>query len=330
MIDVFANQEPVPRYRLIIGFLAIYLIWGSTYLAIRFAIETIPALFSAGVRFLAGGAMLYAYARLSGAAAATKLQWRNSAIIGLLLIVGGTGTVTWAEQYVPSGLAALMVAAMPFWMVLIEWLRPDGKRPLMSVVAGLVLGFIGIIVLIGPIQVAAEGVFGLIGLFALLFATLSWASGSIYSRHIDLPQSKLLSVGIQMLTGGVILTLLAGATGEFPRVNFDAISFKSIAGLLYLIIVGSIAFVAYVWLLKVTTPAKASTYAFVNPVVAVFLGWLIGGEDITARTIVAAVVITSAVAVITIYKNKVPQDILPANRQAAPAIVSACENDRAA
>ncbi len=140
MIDILAKHEAVPRYRLIIGFLAVYLIWGSTYLAIRFTIETIPALLSAGVRFLAGGALLYAYARFSGAVAATKLQWRNSAIIGLLLVVGGTGTVTWAEQFVPSGLAALMVAAMPFWMVLIEWLRPQGKRPVTSVVLGLVFG----------------------------------------------------------------------------------------------------------------------------------------------------------------------------------------------
>ncbi len=306
MIDILSRHEAVPRYRLIIGFLAVYLIWGSTYLAIRFTIETIPALLSAGIRFLAGGAMLYAYARLSGAVAATRLQWRNSAIIGLLLVVGGTGTVTWAEQFVPSGLAALMVAAMPFWMVLIEWLRPAGKKPVTSVVLGLILGFVGIVVLIGPIQVASEGISGWIGATALLFATLSWASGSISSRHIDLPESKLLSVGIQMLAGGVVLTILAGATGEFPRVDIDAMSFKSIAGLIYLTVIGSLAFVAYVWLLKVTTPAKASTYAFVNPVVAVFLGWLLGGEEITMRTIVAAAIIISAVAVITIYKDKKP------------------------
>ncbi len=326
MIDILAKHEAVPRYRLIIGFLAVYLIWGSTYLAIRFTIETIPALLSAGVRFLAGGALLYAYARFSGAIAATKVQWRNSAIIGLLLVVGGTGTVTWAEQFVPSGLAALMVAAMPFWMVLIEWLRPQGKRPVTSVVLGLVLGFVGIVILIGPIQVAAEGISGLLGATALLFATLSWASGSIYSRHIDLPESKLLSVGIQMLAGGVVLTLLAGATGEFPRVNIDAMSLKSIAGLLYLTIIGSLAFVAYVWLLKVTTPAKASTYAFVNPVVAVFLGWLLGGEAISFRTIIAAAIIISAVAVITIYKDKKPEaPAADSSKTALPAATTACQ-----
>ena len=325
MIDALSKHDAVPRYRLIIGFLAVYLIWGSTYLAIRFTIETIPPLFSAGVRFLIGGTLLYTYARFSGAVAATKLQWRNSAIIGLLLVVGGTGTVTWAEQYVPSGLAALMVAAMPFWMVLIEWMRPAGRRPVTSVVLGLILGFAGIIILIGPIQVAAEGITGLLGTAALLLATLSWASGSIYSRHIDLPESKLLSVGIQMLAGGVVLSLLAGATGEFPRVDFAAMTLKSIGGLFYLAIIGSLAFVAYVWLLKVTTPAKASTYAFVNPVVAVFLGWLLGGEEITARTIIAAAVIISAVAVITIYKDKQPMKQVPDSPKEPVPAVSACQ-----
>jgi len=211
-------------------------------------------------------------------------------------------------------------------MVLIEWLRPEGKRPITSVVLGLILGFVGIVVLIGPIQLAAEGIVGALGTAALLFATLSWASGSIYSRHLDMPDSKLLSVGIQMLAGGVVLTLLAGITGEFPRVNIDAMSLKSVAGLLYLTIVGSLAFVAYVWLLKVTTPAKASTYAFVNPVVAVFLGWLLGGEEITIRTIIAAAIIISAVAVITIYKDKKPA--LPAvdpKKAVLPAAAASCE-----
>ena len=304
MIDALTTHNSVPRWRVILGFLAIYLIWGSTYLAIRFTIESIPALVSAGARFLAGGGMLYAYARWRGAIPATPLQWRNAAVTGLLLVVGGTGTVTWAEQFVPSGLAALMIAAMPFWLVLIEWLRRDGVKPTRSVVMGLILGFIGIVILIGPIQLAAGGKMGLIGTLVLLGATLSWASGSSYSRHIDLPESKLLSVGIQMLVGGLVLTLLAGFTGEFPRVNFDAMTLKSISGLLYLTIVGSIAFATYVWLLKVSTPAKVSTYAFVNPVVAVFLGWLLGGEAISVRTIIAATVIVSAVAVITIYKNK--------------------------
>jgi drug/metabolite transporter (DMT)-like permease len=327
MIDALVAQHNVPRYRIVLGFLAIYLIWGSTYLAIRFTIETIPALLSAGVRFLAGGAILYGYARWRGETAATRLQWRNAALTGLLLVVGGTGTVTWAEQFVPSGLAALMVAAMPFWMVLIEWLRRDGVKPTMSVVAGLVLGFVGIVVLIGPIQLSAEGHLGIVGTVALLFATLSWASGSIYSRHVDLPDSRLLSVGIQMLAGGAVLTLLAGATGELPRLDIAGISLKSIGGLLYLTIIGSLAFAAYVWLLKVSTPAKVATYAFVNPVVAVFLGWFLAGEEITSRTLVAAAIITSAVAVITIYKNKQHVAIVSTQPKSSTATAHTCTNN---
>ncbi len=301
------TEESASRWRIIVGFLAIYLIWGSTYLAIRFTIETIPPLLSAGVRFLIGGAMLYTWARLSGAVAATKLQWKNSGVVGLLLVVGGTGTVTWAEQYVPSGLAALMVAAMPFWMVLIDWLRPNGIKPTSGVIAGLITGFFGIVILVGPGELGGEPIH-MIGAIPLLLATLSWASGSIYSRQIDLPESRLLTVGIQMLVGGVVLTLLGVFSGELPHVNLALMSFKSISALLYLAIIGSLAFAAYVWLLRVTTPAKVSTYAFVNPVVAVIVGWLFANEELTARTLLAAVVIVGAVAILTLAKAKQPKE----------------------
>ena len=327
MIDALTTNHNVPRYRIVLGFLAIYLIWGSTYLAIRFTVESIPAVLSAAARFLAGGTLLYLYARSRGAVQASKLQWRNTAITGVLLVAGGTGIVTWAEQYVPSGLAALMVAAMPFWMVLIEWLRRDGVRPTLSVVLGLIVGFIGIVILIGPVHLAATGDMAMIGTLSILIATLCWASGSIYSRHIDLPESKLQSVGMQMLAGGAVLLVLGIATGELPRVDFGAMTLKSIGGLAYLTIIGSLAFAAYVWLLKVSTPAKVSTYAFVNPVVAVFLGWLLGGEEITTRTIVAAAIITSAVAVITVYKNKKPAPSVAAAPKASTATLNTCTND---
>ncbi len=300
------TENVTSRWRIIVGFLAIYIIWGSTYLAIRFTIETIPPLLSAGVRFLIGGTMLYTWARLSGAVAATKLQWKNSGVVGLLLVVGGTGTVTWAEQYVPSGLAALMVAAMPFWMVLIDWLRPNGIKPTAGVIAGLITGFFGIVILVGPGELGGSPI-QMIGAIPLLLATLSWASGSIYSRQIDLPESRLLTVGIQMLVGGIALTLLGVFSGELPQVNFALMTFKSIAALLYLAIIGSLAFAAYVWLLRVTTPAKVSTYAFVNPVVAVIVGWLFANEEITARTLLAAVVIVGAVAILTLAKAKQPK-----------------------
>lgn len=304
MIDAHTSHHDVSPWKVILGFLAIYLIWGSTYLAIRFAIESIPALLSAGVRFIFGGAMLYTYARLRGGVLATSVQMRNTSYTGLLLVLGGTGTVTWAEQWVPSGLAALMIAAVPFWMTLIEWLRPQGVRPSAGVVAGLIIGFMGIVLLIGPIQLASEGHIGLVAAFALLFATLSWATGSIVSRHVDLPESKLISVGLQMMAGGVGLNVLAAATGEFSQLDIAAVSSKSLLGLAYLTVIGSLAFAAYVWLLKVSTPAKVSTYAFVNPVVAVFLGWLLGGEALNGRILFAAAIIISAVTVITITRGK--------------------------
>lgn len=318
------TEDNTSRWRIVVGFLAIYLIWGSTYLAIRFTIETIPPLLSAGVRFLIGGAFLYTWARLSGAVAATKLQWKNSGVVGLLLVVGGTGTVTWAEQYVPSGLAALMVAAMPFWMVLIEWLRPNGQRPTPGVIGGLITGFIGIVILVGPGDLGGSPIH-MIGAIPLLLATLSWASGSIYSRQIDLPESRLLSVGIQMLVGGVVLTLLGIFSGELPQVNLALMSFKSITALLYLAIIGSLAFAAYVWLLRVTTPAKASTYAFVNPVVAVVVGWLFANEELTGRTLVAAVIIVAAVTIITLARAKQPKaQPVPTGAVASPTQI--CES----
>lgn len=316
------ESSTTARWRIVVGFLAIYLIWGSTYLAIRFTIETIPPLLSAGIRFLIGGSLLYLWARASGAAPATSVQWRNSGIVGLLLVVGGTGTVTWAEQYVPSGLAALLVAAMPFWMVLIDWLRPNGQKPTSSVIAGLVMGFAGIVVLVGPGNLGGAPV-SMIGAVAVLLATLSWASGSIYSRHVDLPQSRLLAVGIQMLVGGATMLAMGAIIGELPQFHISLMTFKSVAALLYLAIIGSLAFAAYVWLLKVSTPAKVSTYAFVNPVVAVIVGWAFAGEDLSARTLIAAAIIVAAVAMLTLAKGK--QARREAEVPAAPAQVSPCK-----
>ncbi len=312
----------VACWRLVVGFLAIYLIWGSTYLGIRFTIETIPPLISAGVRFILGGAMLYVYARTQDRSRITRPQLRNAAVTGVLLVVGGTGIVTWAEQYINSGLAALLVALMPFWMVLIEWLRPQGVKPPMPVFAGLLLGFFGIAVLIGPGEFGG-GAINLIGAVAVGIATLSWASGSIYSRHVDLPNSRVLTVSVQMLIGGVVLLLAGSVSGEWIGFSVSAVSLRSILGLLYLITFGSLAFAAYAWLLKATTPAKVSTYAFVNPVVAVFLGWLLGGEEITLRTLLAAIVITGAVVILILSKSRSVRQQQPATHSCPqPAVAT--------
>ena len=297
------GDASVSRSRVIAAFAAVYIIWGSTYLAIRFAIETLPPFLMAGSRFLVSGALLYAVARARGAERPERRNWTATAVIGALLLLGGNGGVVWAEQRVPSGLAALLVATVPVWMVTLEWLR-GGLRPTRGVVAGLMLGMAGLALLIGPGEFAGGRGVDTLGAIVLVAASLSWATGSIYSRSAPLPKSPILTTGMEMLAGGVLLTLLGLATGELGRLDVAAASTKSWLALLYLVLFGSlIGFTAYIWLLKVSTPAKASTYAYVNPVVAVLLGWLFANEPLSVRTLLAAAVIIAGVALITLTKK---------------------------
>lgn len=294
------------RGKLIAAFAAIYVIWGSTYLGILFAIETIPPLLMAGIRFSIAGLLLYVWARRGESAPPTRIQWRNAAIIGALLLVGGNGCVVLAERLVPSGLASLLVAILPIWMVLLEWARPGGTKPSRGVIAGVVLGAIGLVVLIGPsaLHPANTGGIRIAGVILLTFASLSWASGSLIAQHVELPKSAPLATGMEMICGGAILLVLSLILGEPMRFDVSQISAKSFAGLVYLITFGSmIAFSAFVWLLKVSPPAHVATYAYVNPVVALFLGWAFAGERLSARTAVASAIIIGAVALITTARS---------------------------
>ena len=291
------------RARVLLAFAAIYLIWGSTYLAIRFAIETLPPFLMAGARFLISGVLLYAWSRARGAERPARIHWKATAIIGGLLLLGGNGGVVWAEQHVPSGLAALLVATLPVWMVTMEWAR-GGLRPTAGVIAGLLLGMGGIGLLVGPGEFAGGAGADTVGAIVLVFASISWAAGSIYSRGVSLPKSPLLTTGMEMLAGGALLVLAGVLTGELGSVDLAAASTKSWLSLLYLILFGSlIGFTAYIWLLKVSTPAKVSTYAYVNPVVAVLLGWAFAGEPLSLRTVIAAGVIIAGVAMISIART---------------------------
>jgi drug/metabolite transporter (DMT)-like permease len=287
------------RARLLAAFAAVYLVWGSTYLFIRFAVETLPPFVMAGARFVVAGAILYAWARARGAPTPSGAEWRGAAVAGLFLLLGGNGAVVWAEQRVPSGVTALLVATVPVWMVLLDWLRPDGVRPRAGVFAGLALGLVGLAMLVG------RGAFGgggadLVGAVVLLIGSILWATGSLYVRHNPRPSSALVSNAVQMLAGGAALFAVGTMAGELGRLDLAAASTRSLLSLLYLVIAGSlIGFTAYTYLLQVSTPAKVSTYAYVNPVVAVFLGWAFAGEEITARTLVAAAVILAGVAIIT-------------------------------
>ena len=289
-----------PRWRVITAFAAVYLIWGSTYLAIRLAVETMPPFLMAGVRFLIAGAILYVWTRWRGTPQPTRAHWLAAAGVGGLLLLGGNGGVVWAAQHVPSGLTALLIATVPLWMALLNWLRPNGVKPGNGAIVGLLLGFVGIMLLIGPNKFASGQRVDSLGATVLIIAALSWAVGSLYSRQAKLPASPLLATGMEMLAGGALLLIAGLLFGEWTRFELSAPSLRSWLALSYLILCGAlIGFTAYIWLLRVTTPAQASTYAYVNPVVAIFLGWAFAGEPLTGRTLLAAAIIVAAVVVIT-------------------------------
>ena len=295
--------DRAPRTQILLAFLAVYTIWGSTYLAIRFAVATMPPFLMAGVRFLIAGAILYLWLRLRGAERPKLIHWRSALVIGGLLLLGGNGGVSWAEVHVPSGLAALLVAAVPLWMALFDWIRPGGVRPTGLTLLGLVIGFAGVALLASQAESSGTGP-QLIGILALLVATCCWALGSLYARGAPMPSMPLLGTGMEMLAGGAVLVLVAGITGEFGQVHFAAISLKSLLALVFLILFGSlIGYSSYVWLLRHVSAARVSTYAYVNPVVAVFLGWAFASEPITWVTLVSAAVIISSVALITVSRG---------------------------
>jgi drug/metabolite transporter (DMT)-like permease len=306
-----ARTEKRQPSRLLIwaAFGAVYIIWGSTYLGIKYAIETLPPFLMAGARFLIAGAALYALARLgfgnSGRPGERTLasHWRAAAVIGTLLFLCGNGGVTWAEGYITSSLAALLVASEPLWIVLLSWLLPGGTRPGGKVWLGIALGFAGVWLLVSAGTTAAGGDGGgtsIVGAGVVLGASVAWAVGSIYSLRASLPRSPLLSSGMQMLAGGSLLLLVGVLSGEPARLDFNSVSTRSLLAFLYLTVFGSVvAFTAYSWLLRNASPARVSTYAYVNPAVAVLLGWALAGEAMTAGSLVAAGIIVASVALIT-------------------------------
>lgn len=293
-----SSTAPAPSLpALTLAFAAVYLIWGSTYLGIRFAVETIPPFTMAGLRFLSAGAVLFGWASWRGAERPSWIQWRSALIIGGLLLVMGNGLLTWAELHVPSGAAALIVATVPMWMVTLEALRPGGTRPSLRAIIGLLIGVAGIAILIGPQELDGH-VVDPVGAGVICLAAFCWALGSIYSRSAPQVPSTIQNVGMQMLLGGAILLVTGITLGE--RLDPAAVSPRSLSAFVYLAVVGGIvSYSAYVWLLKVSTPAKVSTYAYVNPVVAVLLGWWLAGETLGPRVLLAAAAVVTAVVLIT-------------------------------
>jgi len=287
------------KAKLALAFTALYLIWGSTYLGMRIGIETIPPFLLAGSRFLIAGAILFGIARAMGNPPPTRRQWGTAAIIGTLLLLLGNGGVVWSQQFVASSLAALMVGAEPLWVTVLDWLRPGGKRPSGVVAAGLAMGFIGVTLLIAPGS-SEPGGLDLASAGVLLIAIIGWAVGSIYSRNADTPRSPVMATGANMLMGSLGLLGASALTGELSGFHLSQVSARSMFAWTYLIIFGAICgFTAYIWLLKNTSLAAASTYAYVNPLVAMFLGWAIADETITARTMLAATIIIAGVIMIS-------------------------------
>jgi drug/metabolite transporter (DMT)-like permease len=269
-----------------------------------YAVETIPPFLMGGVRFLVSGTILYLWSRYRGAPKPTRIHWRNAIVAGGFLLLGGNGAVIWAEQFVPSGLTALLVSILPFWLVIIEWVRPPRRRPSGAVLIGLILGFVGIIVLVGPSSAGGHGNVAPLGALVLILGSLSWAIGSFWSRDAQLPESGLLTTGMEMLGGGALLMIVGALSGEFAQLDVHAISKASAIGLLYLVTFGSLlGFTSYIWLLDKVSPARLGTYAYVNPLVAVMLGWAIAGERLSIRTGIAAAIVICAVALITTARS---------------------------
>jgi len=291
----------------IASFLAVYVIWGSTYFAIRIGLESFPPLLLAGVRHVGAGLLLCLAFWRSGTRP-TKAQWATAAITGVLLLFGGNGGVCWAEQMVPSGITALLVSTVTLWMVLVDWLRPGGHRPSARVFAGIAIGLAGMLVLVGPSRIGNSGRVDPVGASVLVLASLSWACGSLYSKHGSLPSSALLGAGMQALCGGVVLWIVGLLTREGARLHLAQVSLRSWLAVAYLVVFGSCAgFSAYLYILKKSTAARVATYAFVNPIVAILLGWGLGGEALSLRTLLAAAVILTAVVLVISAPHRDPK-----------------------
>jgi len=307
-----ASSSRPAQVKILLAFAAVYVIWGSTYLGIRYAIETLPPFLMAGSRFLTAGVILFGWSIANRDRVPSLSQWLRALLVGALLLLGGNGGVTWAEKYIASGLAALLVASEPLWVVILNWIITR-TRPNFKVLLGLLIGLAGVALLVGRgLSAGGSGtLMRFVGAGAVILATLAWASGSVYTNRRPLKTSTTMASALQMMTGGGLLLLMGVLTGDVSKLDVAHVSWTSWLAFFYLTIFGSlVAFTAYSWLLKNVAPAIAATYAYVNPVVAVFLGWLIASEPITRNTIIAATIIVASVVLITTYgkqeKSQIP------------------------
>ena len=293
----------LPKYTtLILAFIAVYFVWGSTYLAIRIAIETMPPLMMLGFRFGVAGILMVAWLSFRKVQWPTLIQWRNATIAGGLMLFLGTGTVAVALQYVPSGVAALVITTVPLWMVMLNWLWKKGPRPTALFFVGFAMGLAGVFLLIDPRAFLGTTQEGIIAVIAITGGSITWAVGSLYGRDADTPADPFMSTAIQMTMGGAVLCIGGLLLGERLAFTSEMLTMRSLSAWLYLLVFGSfIAFSAYIWLMRNTSPAKVSTYAYVNPVIAVYLGWAFANEPITPQILIASLLLVSAVVIVLRY-----------------------------
>jgi drug/metabolite transporter (DMT)-like permease len=287
-----------PAWKVAAALGTVYLVWGSTYFGIRVAIGTMPPLSMGALRFLVAGGLLYPWAVRRGDRDGDRpglAQWAAGAAVGVALLAGGNGAVTWGEQHIPSGVAALLIATVPLWMSILGRVALR-ERLAWTAVLGLTAGFAGLVLLVRP---SGSHRLDPVATAVVLGGALAWAGGSVWSRRAPLPRRPLVGAGIEMLAGGAALALAAAVGGELGRIHPAAVSAASLAAVAYLVVFGSlIAFTAYAWLLRNVRTSVAATYAYVNPVVAVALGWAFAGEPVSGRTLLAGAVIVAGVALI--------------------------------
>ncbi len=295
------------KLKILLAFAAIYIIWGSTYLAIRYAVETIPPLMMIGIRSITAGAILYFFSRFKSKEKIRRENILPLFTLGALFFLIGHGLLAWAQQYVPSGMAAVLVTPEPLWIMGIEWFYLKDTRVKLRGILGLFLGFGGVVYLIASTTISTTSENNFLGSALIVIGTLSWGVGAVYSRVANVPKSPVLSSGMELIFGGTLVLITSFMLGEQSQFHLSQVSLKSFFGILYLIIFGSvIAFSAYIWILGHTSVTRISTHTYVNPVIAVFLGWLFANEQITTTLLISTGIIIISVYLVLSdqYRNR--------------------------